>query len=139
MIDLFGADVPEPARRIAFSDMEVDEIYDHLIGEGELLKDLASNLEKLQKINPNDLSMNAVRKAAWKDFIWVFGIDEPSPIPFDIACDICGADDECIRAGISKAFGTEIRMMHKSLCAQVPHLSQRLTLYLGRYVDLELN
>ena len=48
MIDLFGADVPEPARRIAFSDMEVDEIYDHLIGEGELLKDLASNLEKLR-------------------------------------------------------------------------------------------
>ena len=74
MMDLFGADVPEPARRMTFSSAEVDEIYDHLVGEGELLKDLASNLEKLQKINPNDLSMNAVRKAAWKDFIWVFGI-----------------------------------------------------------------
>ena len=56
MMDLFGADVPEPARRMTFSSAEVDEIYDHLVGEGELLKDLASNLEKLQKINPIGLT-----------------------------------------------------------------------------------
>lgn len=137
MLDLFEMEVPEPPRRIAFSELEVDEIYDHIIGEGELLRDLAANLEKLQKMDPSDLSINKVRKTAWNDFIWVFGIDEPSPVPFDTACEVCGADAENIRAGISKAFGDEIRLMHKALCGQVPHMTQRLTLYLGRYVRLE--
>lgn len=136
MQDLFGMQMPEMVRKVVFTDAEVDDMFDHIIGEGELLKDMASNLEKLKSLEKGDLSINQVRKAAWNDIIWAFGLDEPSPVPFDVACDFCGVDSDNIRAGISREFGDEVRLMHQVICAQLPHLREKLTRHLGRFVSL---
>jgi len=136
MLDLFGQEVPpKHTAKAVFSDVEIDGIFDNILNEGELLKDLAANLKKLRRLK-DKAQITAARKTAWIDLVWVFGLDEPSNVPFEVACCVCGANDENIRAAISREFANEIRMMHGVITARLPHLHEKWTRHLGRYVCL---
>lgn len=135
MLDLLGMEIPDPIRKVAFTEDEVDSVYVNIMSEGELLNDLAANLEKLKELK--DLRICSVRKNVWNDLIWVYELDEPSPVPFDLACDVCGADAESIRFGIGREFADEIRLMHQIICAQIPNSAEKFTTRLSRYTKIE--
>lgn len=136
MLDLLGMEIPDPVMKVVFSEAEVDSLYVNIISEGELLNDLGANLEKLKDMK-GDLRINTVRKNVWNDLIWVYELDEPSPVPFDLACEVCGADAEGIRSAISQEFGDEIRLMYKVICAQIPGSAEKFTMRLRRYARIE--
>lgn len=136
MNDLFG-DAIDDVEKARFSDNEVELFFDNVIFEGELIKELGCNLEKLRGLNGSD-KFNAIRKVAWGDFAWVYNLGESAPLSFDLACDLCGADAENIRAAISREFGNELRIMYKTVSARIPEDATLIGRRLGWYVSLSI-
>lgn len=128
MFDLFG-EIPISLEKgkERFQSEEVDLLYIEIISEGELINDMTENLVRLKRqIERGDQSINGVRKDAWSDLIWVFGLDEPSPIPFDLACEVANSDAETIRQVILKEFSKEIHFMICKIKERAPIIAAQI-------------
>lgn len=139
MLDLFGHDtVNKNTEKVLLSERELDFVCDAIFAEGELLKELGVNLEKLRSLK-NTTHITPIRKEAWAEFAWVFDLGEPAFVTFDTACDVCGADAENLRTAIGREFGDEILLMYESICARIPEKASRFTLRLRHYIHLKIN
>lgn len=118
MLDLFGFEIQDV--RVKFSENEVDEVFVKLFYEGFLLENLGSSLRNLKRLAGKP-DISPARAEGWRDLIWVYGIDEPSPIPFDVACAMSmDADSESLRIGIAKEFKSELLLLEKFLSERIP-------------------
>lgn len=143
MIDLFGEMTPQFAssaglQQVVFSENEVEDLFDELILNGRLLEDAGEALARLKKASSSssELNLSLTRKDAWKELLWVFGLDEPSPVSFDIACAVCDVDSENIRNLISQGFGDELRLMYSVLSSAAPQKREAMAQKLSRYIFL---
>ena len=128
MLDLFG-EVPISIEKgkERFGSEEVDLLYLEIVSEGELINDMTENLLRLKRvIERGDESICSVRKDAWIDLMWVFGLDEPSPVPFDLACAVTNSDAESIRQMILKEFSKEIHFMILKIKQRSPFIANQI-------------
>lgn len=133
MNDLFGVEIEDV--RSFFSEQEVDDFLDNVIFEGELIKQVGSNLQELKSQKTTD-KFNPVRKVAWEDFLWIYDLGMPATVSFDTACDATNSDAEHIRCMISREFADEIRTMYETIITRLPECSEEISRKLRRYVTL---
>ena len=138
MLDLFEQEEQESSTKVCFSERELDFVVDAIFCEGELLKELGISLQKLRDLKQST-QITPIRKQAWDEFVWVFDLGEPALVTFDMACDVCGADAQGLRAAIGRAFRNEILLMYEFLCARLPDRASCLKRRLCEYVKLKTN
>lgn len=137
LVDLFGdkAQVSPGLQKASFSDREVEGLFDEFVLSGLLLEDAGDALMRLKNATRGDV-ISATRKEAWKELLWIYGLDEPSPVSFDVACALCDVDSERVRNLISQGFGDELRLMYFTLSCAVPQKKEVMGQRLGRYIFL---
>lgn len=142
MVDLFGQEVAvfrgQPLEKPVFTEADEEAVIDDVIFEGLLIKQLASDLKKVQRMQvKGSTKLNSARRDAWSGLMWCFDLwEKPCELTFDAACALCGSDPENIRNNISVKFADEIRLMYSFIAGNLPEEAKRIRRHLSRYVTL---
>lgn len=130
MFDFFNEVAATNYSVAGFSEGEVDLLYAEILDEGRLIEDLIDNLCRIRKLK--DRKITVVRKDAWNDIIWAFGLDEPSPVPFDVAAIVSYSDPDAMRSAIFKEFAGEMKFMRDEIYKKSPKAGNEISMKLEK-------